>query len=75
MDVEEAPNNTKEEYLHLNFIPSLHIDRIPVFEAYLHRSNAVVKISQQLPHLNFHIGEEPKSSHMSGLADTGAGLG
>ena len=29
---------------------------------------------QQLPHLNFPIGEGPKSSYMSGLADTGSGL-
>ena len=31
-------------------------------------------MSQQLPHLKFSIGEEQKSSYMSGLADTGAGL-
>ena len=30
-------------------------------------------MSQDLPHLNFPIGEEPKSFYMSGLADTGAG--
>ena len=29
---------------------------------------------QQLKHLNFTIGEVPKSSYTSGLADTGAGL-
>ena len=34
----------------------------------------VVQISQQLLHLNFPIGEGEKTSYMSGLADTGAGL-
>ena len=29
---------------------------------------------QKLPHLNFPIGEGPKTSYMSGLTDTGAGL-
>ena len=32
------------------------------------------KLSQQLPDLNFPIGEGPKSSYMSGLDETGAGL-
>ena len=31
-------------------------------------------MSQHLPHLNFPIIEVPKSSYMSGLDDTGAGL-
>ena len=31
-------------------------------------------MSQQLSNLNFPIGEGPKSSYSSGLADTGAGL-
>ena len=31
-------------------------------------------MSQQFPHLNFQIGEGPKSSYISGLAYTGAGL-
>ena len=30
--VSEAPNNTKEEYPQLKFIPSLQSERIPVFE-------------------------------------------
>ena len=47
---------------------------IPVFEAYLRRSNAVVQMSQQLPHLKFPIGEVPKTSYMYGLADTGSGF-
>ena len=29
---------------------------------------------QQFPHLNLPIGEGPKPSYMSGLADTGSGL-
>ena len=49
-------------------------DRIPVFEASLRRSNVVVKMSQQLPYLNFPIVEGPKSSYIYGLDDTGAGL-
>ena len=53
--VAESPNNTKEEYLQLHFIPSLHSERISVFEAYLRRSNAVVQMYQQLPHLNLPI--------------------
>ena len=47
---------------------------IPVFEAYLRRSNAVVQMSQQLPHLKFSIGEGEKPPYISGLADTGARL-
>ena len=31
-------------------------------------------MSQQLPHLNFPIGDVPKSSYIYGLAYTGAGL-
>ena len=31
-------------------------------------------MSKQLPHLNIPIGERPKSSYMSGLVDTVAGL-
>ena len=49
-------------------------DSIPVFESSMRRSNVVVQISQQLSYMNFPIGEGKKSSHMSGLADTGAGL-
>ena len=37
-------------------------------------SNGVLQMSQQLPHLNFPIGEGQKSSYMSGLANKGAGL-
>ena len=33
----------------------------------------MVQISQQLPLLNFPIEEGPKSSHMYGLDNTGAG--
>ena len=62
------------QYLQLNFIPSLQSDIIPVSGASLHRSNGVVQLSHQLPHMNFPIGEGNKSSYMSGLADTGAGL-
>ena len=72
--VSEALNNTNEEYLQLHFIPSLHSERILVFETYLHRSNVMVQISHQLPHLNFPIGEGPKLSYMYSLNDTGAGL-
>ena len=39
----EAPKNTQKECLQLHFIPYLQSEMIPVFEAYLHRSNAVVK--------------------------------
>ena len=53
--VAEATNNTKEEYLQLYFIPSLQSERIPLFEASLLRSNVVVQVSQQLPHMNFPI--------------------
>ena len=72
--VSEAPKKITEEYLQLHFIPYLHIDRIPVFEAYLCRSNAVVQMFQQLPYLRFPIGEGLKSSYMSSLADTGEGF-
>ena len=58
--VAEFPKNMQEEYLQLHFIPYLYSDRIPVFEASLCRSNAAVKMSQQLPHLNFPIWEGPK---------------
>ena len=34
----------------------------------------VVQIYLQLPHLNLSIGEGPKLSYMSGLANTGAGF-
>ena len=43
--VAEASNNTKEEYLQVNFTPSMHSDRIPVFETSLRRSNVVVQMS------------------------------
>ena len=72
--VAEAPSNKKEEYLQLHFIPSLQSERISVFEASVRRSNVVVQMSQQLSHLKFPIGEEPKSSYISILKDTGAGL-
>ena len=74
MGLAEAPNNMKEEYLQLPFIPSLQSEGIPVFEAYLRRSNTVVQMSQQLPQLNFTIVEGKKSSYMYGLNDTGAWL-
>ena len=53
--VAESPNNTKEEYLQLHFIPSLQSERIPVFEVSLRRSNAVAQMYQQLMYLNFPI--------------------
>ena len=68
--MEEAPNKIQEEYLQLHFIQSLYSDRFPLFEESLLRSNAVVQMSQQLPHLKISIVEEQKLSHMSGLADT-----
>ena len=73
MVVVEATKKMQEKYLQLHFIPYLQSDGIPVFESYLLRSNTVVKMSQQLPHLNFHIGEGPKSYYMSGFSDTGYG--
>ena len=74
MGVAEAPNNNKGKYLQLHFIPSLQSERIPVFEVSLRRSTAVIQMYQHLLHINFPIGEGPKSSHMSGLADTGSVL-
>ena len=52
----------------------MQIYRIPLFEASLWRLNAVVQMSQQLPHLNLPIVEGKKSSYMSSLADAGARL-
>ena len=52
----------------------MHSYRIPLFEASLRRSNAVVKMYQQFPHLKLPIEERPKQSYMSGLADIGDGL-
>ena len=72
--VVEFPQKAQEEYLQLYFISYLQRDRIPVFEAYLRRSNLVVKMSEDLPYLNLPIWEGPKSSYMSGLANTGAVL-
>ena len=72
--VAEAPNNSMEEYLKLHFIPYLQSEKILVFEVSLCRSNVVVQMSQQLPHLIFPIGEGTKSSCMYGLADTGSRL-
>ena len=46
-------------------------DRITVFEASLCRLNVVVQVFQNLTHINFPIGEGPKSSYMSGLTDAG----
>ena len=40
----------------------------------MRRSNAVVQMSQKLPHLNFPIREGQKSSYMYGLDYTGDGL-
>ena len=37
VDVIETPNNTKDKYLQLQFIPSLQSERIPIFEASLLR--------------------------------------
>ena len=54
--VAKAPNNMEDEYLQLHVFPSIQSERIPVFEESLRRSNAVVQISQQLPHINFPIG-------------------
>ena len=64
----------QEEYLQLQFIPSLQSYMIPVFYSSLPRSNAAVQMSQKLPHLNFPIGEGPKSSNIYGLANTGDGF-
>ena len=44
VSVTEAPGNTQEEYLQLNFISSLQSERVIVFEASLRRSNAVVQM-------------------------------
>ena len=70
----ESPKKMQGEYLLLKFISYLQSDTITVFEASLCRSNAVVQISQNLTHMNFTIGERPKPSYMSGLANIGAGL-
>ena len=70
----EAPNKMQEEYLQLHVIPFLQSERIPVFEASLHRLNVLVQMYQQLLYLNFPIGEGPKLSCMPGLAYTGAGM-
>ena len=74
MSLAEASKKTQEEYLKLHFIPYLQSEMIPVFEASISRSNAVVKMSQQFPHLNFQIVEGPISSKMFVLSDTGSGL-
>ena len=74
MIIAEAPKTTQKEYLQLDFIPSLQGDGVTSFEASLPRSNLVVQMSQQLPHLNFPIVEGPKSSYIYGLANKGAGL-
>ena len=74
VSVTEAPKKMQEEYLQLQFIPSLHSESIPVFEALLRRSNAVVQMSQLLPHLNLSILEVPKSYYMYISAGTGARL-
>ena len=58
--VTEAPKKMQVKYIQLHFIPYLQSDRIPLFEASLRRSNSVGKMSQELPHLNFRIGERPK---------------
>ena len=42
LSMEESPNKTQEEYLQLHVIPYLNNQRIPLFEASIHRSNAVV---------------------------------
>ena len=49
-------------------------ERIPLFEASLQILNVVAQMYQELPYMNFPIGEGPKSSYMSGLADTGSDL-
>ena len=72
--MEKSPNNIQEECLKLHFITYMKSDRIPVFEASLGRSNAVVQTFQQLPHVNFPIGEVLKLSYMSVLSDIGAWL-
>ena len=48
--------------------------RIAVFKAFLSRSNTVVQIYRQLPHLKFPIGERPKLSYMYGWTNKGVGL-
>ena len=58
--VVESPKKMQRKYLQLHFIPYMQSDRIPVLEASLPISNAVVQMSQQLPHLNFPIGEVKK---------------
>ena len=40
--MEEVPKKTQESYLQLHFIPFLHIDRIPLFEASIQIPKAVV---------------------------------
>ena len=70
----EALKKTQEEYLQLHFIPYMQSDTIAVFEKSLHRSNAMVQISHQLLYINLIIVKGPKSSYMSVLVDTGAGL-
>ena len=70
----EALNKTQEKYLQLRLISFMQIEGIPVFEAYLRRSNAFVQMYLQLTHLNIQIGEGPRSSNMFGLDDTGSRL-
>ena len=60
VSVTESSKKTHEEYLQLHFILSLQSDRILVFETSIRRSNVVVQMSHNLPHLNFTIGEGPR---------------
>ena len=60
--------------MQLHFIPYLHSDIIPIFEASLRRSNTVVQMSHQLPHLNLPIVDRPRYSNMFRLSNTGSGL-
>ena len=51
LKVEESPKEMQEHYLQLHFIPYLYSEIIPLFEASICRSNAVVQRSHQLVHL------------------------
>ena len=69
----KATKKKQEEHLQQHFIPSLQIDRIPVFEASIRRSNVVLQMNHQFTYLNLPIEEGHKSPYMSGLDETGAG--
>ena len=70
----ESHNKKQEEYLKLHFIQYMQSERIPIFEAYLSRSNAVVQMPQKLLHLNLPIGEGAIFYNKLGWENTGYGL-